>query len=118
MSVFSKIIELFWQNNQFNPVDWQQIKLSILPKKGDLADPNKWRGIALGDIAAKCVSSIIATRLTKYLSEFGIDEQCGSLFNKGCADATFTLKMALQTLQEHNQDAHILFVDLIRPRTQ
>jgi len=114
LSVFSKIIELFWQNNQFNLVDWQQIKLSILPKKGDLADPNKWRGIALGDIAAKCVSSIIATRLTKYLSEFGIDEQCGSLFNKGCADATFTLKMALQTLREHNQDAHILFVDLVK----
>jgi hypothetical protein len=41
--VFSKIIERFWQNNRFNPVDWQQIKLSILPKKGDLANPNKWR---------------------------------------------------------------------------
>jgi hypothetical protein len=73
---------LFWQNDQFNPVDWQQIKLSILPKQGDLADPNKWRGIALGDIAAKCISSIVASRLTKYLSQFGIDEQCGSLFGK------------------------------------
>jgi hypothetical protein len=42
LSAFKKLIELFWQNDQFNPVDWQQIKLSILPKKGDLADPNKW----------------------------------------------------------------------------
>jgi hypothetical protein len=114
LAVFMKLIALFWQNSQFNPVDWQQIKLSILPKKGDLADPNKWRGIALGDIAAKCISSIIASRLTKYLSEFGIDEQCGSLFGKGCADATFTLKTALQTLREHNHEAHVLFVDLVK----
>jgi exonuclease III len=114
LSAFMKLIALFWQNDQFNPVDWQQIKLSILPKQGDLADPNKWRGIALGDIAAKCISSIVANRLTKYLSEFGIDEQCGSLFGKGCADATFTLKTALQTLREHNHEAHVLFVDLVK----
>jgi hypothetical protein len=30
---FSKLVELFWQNDRFNPVDWQQIKLSILPKR-------------------------------------------------------------------------------------
>jgi hypothetical protein len=109
-----KIIDLFWQNNWFNPVNWQQIKLSILPKKGDLVDPSKWRGIALGDITAKCISSIIATRLTKYLSKFGINEQCGSLFDKGCTDTMFTLKMALQTLQERNQEAHVLFVNLVK----
>jgi hypothetical protein len=114
LGVFEKLITLSWQNDRFNPVDWQHIMLSILPKKSDLADPNKWHGIALGDIAAKCISSIIATRLTQYLSKFGIDEQCGSLFGKGCADATFTLKMALQTLQEHNHDTRVLFVDLVK----
>jgi hypothetical protein len=41
LSVFKRLTAIFWQNDQFNPVDWQQIKLSILPKKGDLADPNK-----------------------------------------------------------------------------
>jgi hypothetical protein len=96
--VFSKRVALFWQNEQFNPVNWQQIKLSILPKKDDLANPNKWRGIALGDIAAKCISSIIATRLTKYLAKFGIDKQFGSLFSKRCANGTFTLKTALQIM--------------------
>ena len=111
---FEDTITLFWKNDQFQPIDFQQIKLSVLPKKGDLSDPNKWRGIALGDIAAKCISSIIATRLTKYLTTFGIDEQCGSLFGKGCADATFSLKLALQTLHEHNQESFTLFVDLVK----
>jgi hypothetical protein len=111
---FKDTITLFWKNDQFQPIDFQQIKLSILPKKGDLSDPNKWRGIALGDIAAKCISSIIATRLTKYLTTFGIDEQCGSLFGKGCANATFLLKLALQTLHEHNQESFALFKDLVK----
>jgi hypothetical protein len=59
-------------------------------------------------------SSITATRLTKYLSIFGIDEQCGSLPNKGCADAMFTLKNALQTLREHHQETFVVFVDLVK----
>jgi hypothetical protein len=67
---FKKLIALFWQKDQFNPVDGQQIKLSILPKQGNLANQNKWHGIALGDIAAKCISSIITSRLTEYLSQF------------------------------------------------
>ena len=45
---------------------------------------------------------------------FGMDEQCGSLFGKGCADATFTLKASLQTLREHQKEAHVLFVDLVK----
>ena len=84
------------------------------PKTGDLSNPNKWRGRTLGDIAAKLISSIIAHQLTQHLCKFGMDEQCGSLFGKGCVDATFTLKKALQQLQEQGQDTHVLFVDLVK----
>jgi Reverse transcriptase (RNA-dependent DNA polymerase) len=42
-----------------------------------------------------------------------MDEQCGSIFKKGCMDATFSLKLALQTLHEHNKEAYILFVNLV-----
>jgi hypothetical protein len=96
------------------PQEFQELKLSILPKSGNLSNPNKWRRIALGDMAAKCISSILASRLTKHLMTFGIDEQYGSLLGKGCANATFTLKAALQTLREHNENAYILFVNLIK----
>ena len=86
----------------------------MIPKTGDLSNPNKWRGIALGDIVAKSISSIIAHRLTQHLCTFGMDEQCGSLFGKGCVDATFTLKRALQQLREQGQNTHVLFVDLVK----
>jgi Reverse transcriptase (RNA-dependent DNA polymerase)/Endonuclease-reverse transcriptase len=111
---FVKIIQNYWNDENMEIKEWQELGFSIIPKSGDLSNPNKWRGIALGDIAAKCVSSIIATRLTEHLVSFGIDEQCGSIFNKGCADATFSLKMALQTLHEHNKESFILFVDLVK----
>jgi len=68
----------------------------------------------LEDIAAKCISSIIALRLKKHPNTFGIDGQCECLFGKGCTDATFAVKSAIQTLHEHNQQVYVLFVDLIK----
>ena len=75
--------------------------------------PNKWRGIALWDIAAKLISSIIANWLTNHLCIFGMDEQCWLLFGKGCLDATFTLKKVLQQLKEQGKNTHVLFVDQV-----
>ena len=34
-----------------------------------------------------------------------MEEQNGPQHNKGCADATFSLKSALKTLQQHNNKA-------------
>jgi hypothetical protein len=112
--VLEKIIIEFWTNPDFNPDVWKHVMLKILPKSGDLSNPNKWRGIALLDICSKAVSSIAATRLANHLKSFGVEEQAGSTPGKGCADATFTLKMALQTLHEHDQESWVLFVDLVK----
>ena len=46
-----------------------------------------------------------------------MDEQCGSLFRKGCTDVTFALKasLQLQTLREqHQKEAHLLFINLVK----
>jgi hypothetical protein len=50
--VLEKIIT-FWTNPDFNPQIWKHAVLTILPKSGDLSNPNKWRGIALLDISLK-----------------------------------------------------------------
>ena len=71
----------------------------LLPKKGDLSDPNKWRGTSLPSAAAsKLVSSVIATRLGSHFIDVGLDEQCGGVFGKGCIDGTYNVKQALHTL--------------------
>lgn len=43
-----------------------------------------------------------------------MDEQCSTLFGKGYAYATFTLKTSLQTLPEHQKEVNVLFVDLVK----
>ena len=43
--------------------EWKLSKLKILPKEGDLSDPNNWRPIMLLDVLQKTTSSLIAQRL-------------------------------------------------------
>ena len=111
------IIEQMWNDPEFIPEEFSQIDLKVIPKTSDkkkLQDPNKWRGIALGETAAKVISSILTRRLTEHVCKFGKDEQCGCLFKKSCADATFSLKSAIQTLKEHGRSTYVLFVDLVK----
>ena len=72
-----RTIVRYWTNPNYTPEEFTTIKLSMIPKTGDISNPNKWRGIALGDIAAaKLISSIIAYQLTQHLCTFGMDKQC------------------------------------------
>ena len=70
-----KTIQKYWHDAEYNPEAFTKLGLCILLKIRDLSNSNKWRDIALGDIAAKLISSIIATRLTKHIATFGMDEQ-------------------------------------------
>ena len=115
MLLLREIILKYWTNNQYNPEAFTRLGLCILPKTGDLSNPNKWRGIALGNVIAKLISSIIAARLTMHINTFGINE-CGCLFGKGNANATFTFKSSLQLIREHQMEAHVLFVDLVKAK--
>ena len=65
------------------------------------------------DTIAKIISLITVNRLTKHLSNFGMDKQCGCVFGKGCVDVTFSIKAVLETLRGQGQDIHVLFVNLI-----
>ena len=88
--------------------------MSLLPKKGDLSNPNKWRGISLLCVASKIVSSVLATRLGKHFLDIGLDEQCGGVFGKGCVDGTFNVKQALHALSQHGADCYVIFADLVK----
>ena len=61
--------------------EWLAGRLKVLPKKGDLSDPNSWRGIMLLDAAGKILSSIVSARLQGLLAEEGAEDGDGG----GCA---------------------------------
>ena len=89
MLLLRDTIRKYWTDNQYNPEVFTRLGLCILPKTGDLSNPNKWRGIALANIIANLISSIIAAKLTMHIKTFGNDEQCGCLFGKESADEIF-----------------------------
>lgn len=113
LGILEEIVTDFWASEEAHE-DWLTGRLKVLPKKGNLKDPNNWRGIMLLDIGAKIVASIISERLQDLLEEVGMECQNGFSRLRGCADAGYTLKAALQKLREHQQDSWVVFVDLAK----
>ena len=104
----------YWLEPDFDCDDWHKIKLKLIAKKGDLSLPKNWRPIALLDVFSKLLSSIIAHRMGGHLKLVGLKEQSGFMPSHGCVDATATLKATHQSMKDSNQDAYILFVDLVK----
>ena len=85
-----------------------------VPKKGDLSDPNKWRGVMLMDIRSKVFSSIMTARAFKLLDKHGTRFQFGGTPELGCRDGLFTLKALLNTRHNHDLASYVSFVDLVK----
>ena len=101
----------FWRKKE-SPESWKIGKLKLLPKKGDLSDPNNWRGIMLLDIWSKVIASILSFRLQNLLDKVGMEAQNGFTRKKGCTDGTFSLNLLLNKRKDAHLDTHILFIDL------
>ena len=103
----------FWSSG-ISPSEWRIGRLKILPKKGDLSDPNKWRGIMLLNVACKLISSVISRRLQAVLDEHGLEAQCGFTSRRGTNDGSFSLRRATQLRKEFGKDTWLVFVDLVK----
>ena len=94
--------------------EWHSAILKCLPKKGDLSNPNNWRGICLKDIIAKIHSSIVNTRLLTLIKAADFENQFGSQPGRGCQDALFCIKTCLELRRQHGLQTFGLFVDLVK----
>jgi 16S rRNA A1518/A1519 N6-dimethyltransferase RsmA/KsgA/DIM1 with predicted DNA glycosylase/AP lyase activity len=61
---------------------------------------------------------MITARLVLHLKRVGIVEQSGFMPSPKCVDAAAVLKIALQSLKDSNQQAYLLFVDLMKASFQ
>ena len=64
--------------------------------------------------SSKVISLIIADRCRSVLKQHGTDEQNSFLKEKGCVDATFLLKITLQTMKKLNHNTWVVFVGLVK----
>jgi hypothetical protein len=82
---------------------WHRSQCVPVPKKGDLLDPNKWRGVMLMDVSSKVFSSVMNARF-----------QFGGTPEIGCRDGLFTLKALLNARRNHDLPSFVGFVDLVK----
>ena len=93
---------------------WHKSRCVPVPKMGDLADPNKWRGIMLMEICSKVLSSIMTARAFKLLKKYGTSFQFEGTPGVGCRDGLFTLKSLLNARHNHGLSSYVGFVDLVK----
>ena len=107
------VIQEFWVT-ELAPTEWETGLLRILAKKGDLSLPGNYRGIMLLEVAYKIVCIILHGRLLPIQESLDHEAQCGFRPGRGCADAVFTVKLAMKKRREHGLESWILFIDLVK----
>jgi hypothetical protein len=89
-------------NGTIDHEGWHRSQCIPVPKRGDLSDPNKWRGIRLMDMCSKVFSSVMTRRAFALLDKHRTRFQFGRTLEIGCRDGLFTLKALLNA--RHNHD--------------
>jgi hypothetical protein len=84
------------------------------PKKGDLANPNKWRGVMFMDVCSKIFSSVMNNCAFRLMELHGTCFQFVGTPKLGCRDSLFTLKALLNARRNHNLGSYVGFVDLVK----
>ena len=107
------LLQFIW-NGANVPTKWQSGRLAPIFKKGDPLLPANWCPVCLLDITYKVMSAVIAKRMNPLIKRDRLDEACGCLEGKGCIDAVFNLKAALQKRKEHGYETWVIFVALVK----
>ena len=84
-----------WQREKF-PEEWKEGFIIKIPKRGDLGQCRKWRGVTLLAVISKIFNKMILERIKNSL-EMGLrNEQVGLRHNRSCIDQLNTLRVIIQ----------------------
>jgi len=82
-----------------------------LPKKGDLADCNNWRGITLLSVPGKVFCSILLERIQAAVDSQLRQEQAGFRRGRLCNDQIFALRQIIQKVTAWQRPTIMHFID-------
>lgn len=66
------------------------------------------------EVSYKIVAKIVHGRLLPVAENLDQETQCGFRPGRGCADAVFTVKIAMKKRREHSKETWIVFLDLVK----
>ena len=101
MQMLYEIRAKVWEEEAI-PEDWKEGHLVKIPKKGDLANCDNYRGITMLSVPGKILSRIILQRLIDVLDEILRGQQVGFRKNRSCTDHIATLKIIAEQSLEWN----------------
>ncbi|KAK1798816.1 hypothetical protein P4O66_007096, partial [Electrophorus voltai] len=99
-----------WQD-QSVPSDWRKEVIVKLPKKGNTADCNNWRGITLLLVPGKVFCSVLLRRLQQAEDEILREEQAGFREGRSCSEQIYTLRNIIEQCIEFQRPLLINFID-------
>jgi len=109
---FLKLFNYIFDNGLF-PEDWTVSILHPLHKKGDLNDPDNYRGISLLNICSKLYSFVLNRRISQWVELNNVvgEEQAGFRENRCTNDHIFTLLACVQKQLLRHRKLYVAFID-------
>ena len=110
-----KLLRVAWKN-QVIPSEWQRAVTVFIPKEQNSSTIGQFRSIALLNVEGKIFFSILAKRLTSYLTSNGyIDTSCqkaGVPGFPGCVEHSAVIWEQIQRAKREKGDLHVVWLDL------
>ena len=97
--------------NGDRPAQWGLSGIIPVPKKGNLSDPNNYRGISLTSVAAKVYNKLILNRLRPYVDPILRRNQNGFRQGRGTLSHILTIRRIIEGVKSKNLKSVLTFVD-------
>lgn len=110
VQIIYEMIKEVWEK-EVMPREWSKAIVHPIHKKGDKAECNNYRGIALLDTVYKVTATLIKQRLEECAGNRIGEYQGGFRKGRGTVDQIFLLKHVMEGCYEYKIPLNILFID-------
>jgi len=89
------LLRKIWKEQKI-PEEWEEGLIIKIPKKGNLANCNNWRGITLLSTPNKILARVILNRIQGTVEQHLRKEQAGFRKHESCVDLVNTSRIILE----------------------
>lgn len=93
------------------PDQWSVSNIIPIPKKGDLSDPQNYRGISLSSLVAKTLNRMVLNRIKPEFEKILRNNQNGFRPGRSCAQHILALRRLIEGVKSRKIPAVMTFID-------